>query len=220
MFITYTDIGLFQSYDAGVSWTGAPLGIPSTWRTRLTSPVGKLTLYACGFGRGVYKSIDNGKTWTLKNNGIEKKQPFAWRLTRAEDGTLYLVVARRSERGRSGDDDDGALYKSSDGGEHWLKMNLPAGTNGPMSLVLDPSTKGRMYLSAWGVARLTGDTGGGVFLSTEAGRPGRVFLVSHNVVLDPVDQKSIYITTFGGSVWHGPATGDATSKEDILTPLN
>jgi hypothetical protein len=45
------------------------------------------TLYACGFGRGVYKSTDNGKTWTLKNNGIEKKQPLAWRLAQATDGT-------------------------------------------------------------------------------------------------------------------------------------
>src|SRR4029079_16392546 len=148
-----------------------------------TSPVGKRILYACGFGRGVYKSMHNGRTWTLKNNGIEKKQPFAWRLTRAEDGTLYLIVARRSERGRIGDVDDGALYKSSDGGERWEKMGLPAGTNGPTSLVLDPAIKGRMYLTAWGVAHLAGDTGGGVFLSTDDGRSWkRVFRHSTHVL--------------------------------------
>ena len=44
--------------------------------------------------------------------------------------------------------------------EHWVKMNLPARTNGPTSLVLDPSAKGRMYLTAWGVGRLAGDTEG------------------------------------------------------------
>jgi photosystem II stability/assembly factor-like uncharacterized protein len=336
MFITYTDIGLFESRDAGSSWQGATVGIPNTWRNTTywvvfdpevkdllwgafsathdlprpkmwrnrspdtyeggvafstdgaqhwtvsnagmsqtavthilldpTSPVGSRTLYACGFGRGVYKSTDDGKTWTLKNNGIDKKQPFAWRLTRAADGTLYLVVARRSERGRIGDDDDGALYKSSSGGERWEKMTLPAGTNGPTSLVLDPSIKGRMYLTAWGVARLSGDTGGGVFLSTDGGQTwknifnesqhvydltvdpknpnvvyacgfdgasyrssdrgatwsrikGYNFKWGHRVVLDPIDEKSIYVTTFGGSVWHGPARGDASAKEDILTPL-
>jgi len=203
----------------------------------------------------------------LKNNGIESKHSFAWRLTRDVDGTLYLVVARRSERGRIGDGDDGALYRSSDGGEHWVKMNLLAGTNGPTSLVLDPSAKGRMYLTAWGVARLDGDTGGGVFLSTDSGQTwksifsksqhvydltidprnpkvmyvcgfdaaayrssdggatwvrvkGYNFKWGHRVVLDPLDEKSIYITTFGGSVWHGPAMGDPAAKEDILTPLN
>ena len=336
MFITYTDIGLFESRDAGSSWRGATVGIPNTWRNTTywvvfdpevkdllwgafsathdlprpkmwrnrnpdtyeggvafstdggrhwnvsnsgmpqtavthilldpTSPVGMRTLYACGFGRGVYKSTDNGKTWTLKNNGIEKKQPLAWRLTQATDGTLYLVVARRSERGRIGDVDDGALYKSSNGGERWEKMTLPPGTNGPTSLVLDPSMKGRMYLTAWGVARLDGDTGGGVFLSTDGGKTwksifnasqhvydltvdpknpnlayvcgfdaaayrssdggatwvrirGYNFKWGHRVVLDPLDEKSIYITTFGGSVWHGPAMGDSAAKEDILTPV-
>ena len=94
-----------------------------------TSPVGKRTLYACGFGRGVYKSIDNGKTWTLKNNGIEKKQPFAWRLTRAEDGTLYLVCApqlSRTQRRR---------YASRVKSARWraLVKMTPAGTNGPMA---------------------------------------------------------------------------------------
>jgi photosystem II stability/assembly factor-like uncharacterized protein len=336
MYITYTDIGLFESRDAGSSWEGATAGIPNTWRNTTywvvfdpkvkgllwgafsathdlprpkmwrsrnpdtyeggvgfstdggrhwsvahsgmpetavthiildpTSLVGRRTLYACAFGRGVYKSTDNGRTWTLKNNGIEKKQPFAWRLTRAEDGTLYLVVARRSERGRIGDVDDGALYKSSNGGERWEKMTLPKGTNGPTSLVLDPSSKERIYLTAWGVARLGGDTGGGVYLSTDSGQTwksifsesqhvydltidpknpklvyicgfdaaayrsvdggatwarikGYNFKWGHRVVLDPVDEKSIYITTFGGSVWHGPAAGDPTATEDVLTPL-
>lgn len=132
--------GVAFSTDGGRHWNVSNSGMPETAVTHLIldpeSPVGRRTLYACAFGRGVYKSTDNGRTWTLKNNGIEKKQPFAWRLTRAADGTLYLVVARRSERGRIGDVEDGALYKSSNGGERWEKMTLPAGTNGPTSLVL------------------------------------------------------------------------------------
>ncbi|MFL6208634.1 MAG: hypothetical protein ACJ74W_07260 [Pyrinomonadaceae bacterium] len=336
IFITYTDIGLFHSRDAGASWAGATVGIPNTWRNTTywvefdpqvrnlmwgafsathdlprpkmwrnrnpdayeggvgvstdggqhwlvankglpqaavthiildpKSPVGRRTLYACAFGRGVYKSTDNGQTWTLKNNGIKQQQPFAWRLTRATDGTLYLVVARRSERGRIGDAGDGALYKSGDGGEHWVEMKLPEGTNGPTSLVLDPADERRMYLTAWGVARLSGDTGGGIFRSDDGGatwrnifdesqhvydltvdpkRPGLLYACGfdaaayrstdggrswthikgynfkwgHRVVLDPADPDKIYITTFGGSVWHGPAAGDARSVGDIRTPL-
>ena len=88
---------------------------------------------------------------------------------RADDGTLYLVVARRSERGRIGDADDGALYRSTDGAEHWTRMTLPAGTNGPNGLAVDPADPRRLYLAAWGVATPGGDTGGGIFLSTDAG---------------------------------------------------
>jgi hypothetical protein len=29
----------------------------------------------------------------------------------------------------------------------------------------------------------------------------------------------IYIATYGGSVWHGPAAGDPTATEDIETPV-
>ena len=40
-----------------------------------------------------------------------RQQPFAWRLAQDRAGVLYLVVARRSERGRMGDADDGAIYR-------------------------------------------------------------------------------------------------------------
>ena len=53
--------------------------------------------------------------------GLEQPQPFAWRTTRAGDGTLYLIVARRSERGEIGDVRDGALYRSTDGA-HWARV--------------------------------------------------------------------------------------------------
>ena len=143
-------------------------------------------------------------------------------------------------------------------------MKLPEGTNGPTSLVLDPTRESRIYLTAWGVARLNGDTGGGVFLSSDGGHTwknifsdsqhvydltidpknprvlyicgfdaaayrstdggetwtrikGYNFKWGHRVILDPVDEKSLYITTFGGSVWHGPRAGDPTAKEDVVT---
>jgi len=36
------------------------------------------------------------------------------------------------------------------------------------------------------------------------------------VIPDPLNQDMIYVTTFGGSVWHGPAAGDPTAAEDIV----
>jgi photosystem II stability/assembly factor-like uncharacterized protein len=262
--------GVATSTDGGEHWTLTNSGMPETAVTHIlldpASPVGARTLYACGFGRGVYKSADNGKSWALKIDGIEKCQPFAWRMTRANDGTLYLVVARRSEAGYRGDAEDGAAYKSTDGAEHWVKMKLPEGVNGPNGLTLDPEDDRRMYLSAWGVQLPDGVVGGGVYLSTDAGATWRnIFDASrhvydvtvdprspnvlyncgfetgayrsldrgatwtrirgfnfkwgHRVMPDPVDPAKIYISTFGGSVWHGPATGDPKAVEDILTPL-
>jgi photosystem II stability/assembly factor-like uncharacterized protein len=337
VFIDYTDIGAFHSYDGGQSWESATNGIPDRWRnttywlafdpqvkgliwgafsgihdlprpkmwrlgdfigrsrggvgvstdggrswtrsnagmeeTAVTyvlldpaSPAGMRTLYACGFGRGVYKSSDNGKSWQLRNSGIAEANPFAWRITRSGDGTLYLIVARGNE-GRFGETNgSGALYKSTDGAQHWTKMNLPAGVNGPSGLALDPRDNRRIYLAAWGQERGGVDTGGGVYLSTDGGESwkavftqsqhvydvtidlrapetlyicgfdaaayrstdaglhwtrirGYNFKWGHRVMMDPNDAAKIYIATYGGSVWHGPAAGDPAAVEDIVTPV-
>ncbi|MGE5644211.1 MAG: hypothetical protein ACM336_00325 [Acidobacteriota bacterium] len=260
--------GVGVSTDGGRTWTPSNDGMPETSVTHLlldpTSPAGRRTLYATGFGRGVYKSTDNGKTWTLKNKGIEGEKPFAWRITRAKDGTLYLIVARNNN-GRFGEPGTGALYKSVDGAETWTKMALPEGCNGPNGLTLDPRDNRRMYLSAWGQERPDVDTGGGVFLSTDAGASWKLifgkmqhvydvtvdprnadvlyacgfdsaayrsadagrtwtrirgynFKWGHRVIPDPNDASKIYITTYGGSVWHGPALGDPKALEDIVNP--
>jgi photosystem II stability/assembly factor-like uncharacterized protein len=261
--------GIAISQDGGRSWTPSNAGIPETAVTHVlldpASPKGRRTLYATGFGRGVFKSTDNGRTWAVKNVGLEQRQPFAWRTTRAGDGTLYLIVARRSERGRIGDADDGALYRSTDGAEHWTRMALPPGVNGPNGLAVDPGDPRRLYLAAWGVATKGGDTGGGIFLSTDAGatwtnvlpRSQHVYDVTidprdaavlyacgfdqaafrstdrgatwsrlrgfnfkwgHRVVPDQNDPAKVYVTTFGGSVWHGPAAGDPMAVEDVVDP--
>lgn len=45
-------------------------------------------------------------------------------------------------------------------------------------------------------------------------------LLSHAAAVpDPVDAKMIYVCTFGGCIWHGPADGDPEAMEDIVTPI-
>jgi photosystem II stability/assembly factor-like uncharacterized protein len=270
-----TDPGRFRggvavSTDGARHWTVSNQGMEESAITHVLldprSPRGRRTLYAAAFGRGVYKSTDNGRTWALRNAGLAadpRSQPFAWRLTLAPEGVLYLVVARRSERGRIGDRDDGALYRSTDGAERWQPLTLPAGTNGPNGLTVDPADSKRLYLSAWGVTHPDGDSGGGIFLSTDAGASWRNVLPEaqhvYDVTVDPRDPKvlyacgfdqaafrstdrgetwtrirgfnfkwgqrviasprdasKIYVTTFGGSVWHGPAAGDLNATEDVV----
>ena len=262
--------GVAVSTDGGRHWTVSNRGMEESAITHVLldpkSPKGRRTLYATAFGRGVYKSTDNGRTWALRNAGLlpdRRNQPFAWRLTLVPDGTLYLVVARRSEGGRMGDRDDGALYRSTDGAAHWQPMTLPPGTNGPNALTVDPADPKRLYLSAWGVTHPEGDTGGGIFLSTDAGATWRNVLPEaqhvydvtvdprdpktlyacgfdqaafrstdrgetwtrvrgfnfkwgQRVIPDPADAAKIYVTTFGGSVWHGPAAGDPNATEDVV----
>jgi len=260
--------GVCRSDDGGRNWTKSNTGMDETAATHIlldpTSPVSARVLYVAGFGRGIYKSSDGGRTWSLKNAGITQAQPFVWRLARSSNGTLYAVVARRSEDGSIGNSGDGALYQSTDGAEHWQAVALPQGTNGPNGLAVDPNSPDRLYLAAWARAAGGHGDGGGIFLSEDGGAswkqildkdrhiydvtidpsdptilyaagfessawrstdrglhwnriPGFNFKWGQRVVPDPLDHSKIYITTFGGSVWHGSVNGQEVPV-DIATP--
>ena len=261
--------GVCRSDDGGKTWTQSNSGMDETGATHIlldpNSPVDARVLYVAGFGRGVYKSSDGGRTWSLKNNGITQEQPFAWRLAQASNGTLYVVIARRSEDGSIGNAGDGALYRSTDGAEHWQSVALPEGSNGPNGLAIDPQSPDRLYLAAW--AKATGEhgDGGGIFLSENGGQswkqvmekdrhiyditidpqdpkvlyaagfessawrsvdrglhwtriPGFNFKWGQRVIPDPLHHDEVYITTFGGSVWHGSVNGKQRPV-DIATPV-
>lgn len=265
--------GILVSENSGKTWRPVSEGIGKAAMTHIlldpASPNKARTLFACAFGKGVYKSTDGGKTWALKNNGIDGTQPFAWRIERRDqDGALFLVVSRRSEDGSIGNSYDGAIYVSFDGAENWTKLRLPVETNGPTSLIPDPRQHGKLLLSAWGrpvAGKFSPDIGGGIFISEDDGKTwkqtlsidqhigavsfdkrnnrfyacgfngsayysenggsawsrikGYNFKWGQRVEPDPEDPEKIFVITYGGGVWHGPALGDPEAPEDIATPL-
>lgn len=265
--------GIVMTDDGGATWTPISQDIGEAAMTHvlvdLTSDPAARTLYACAFGKGVYKSKDGGKTWQQKNNGLPGDEPFAWRIVeRSADSTLFLIVSRRSEDGSLGTPGDGAVYRSDDGAESWHRVNLPEGTNGPTSLAVHPRKPGTLLLSAWGrrASRpFMSDTGGGIFLSEDDGRTwkqvlghdqhihdityderinvfyacgfngsayrsdddgaswsrltGYNFKWGKRVDPDPRDETKVFIITFGGGVWYGPAHGDVDAAEDIVPPI-
>jgi photosystem II stability/assembly factor-like uncharacterized protein len=208
--------GVCASDDGGKTWRKSNTGMDETAATHILldpkSPVDARVLYVAGYGRGVYKSADGGKTWSLKNEGITQKQPFAWRLSLASDGTLYVVIARRSEDGGIGNEKDGALYRSKDGAEHWEPVALPNGVNGPNALTIDPKSPHRVYLSAWARASGTHGDGGGIFLSEDGGKTWRQIFDGdrhvYDVTTDPNDGNVVYAAGFESSAWRSKDRGE------------
>lgn len=208
--------GVCISEDGGKTWKKSNTGMDQTAATHILldpkSPVNARVLYVAGFGRGVYKSSDGGKTWSLKNHGITQRQPFAWRLSLAPDGTLYLVIARRSEDGSIGNANDGALYRSRDGAEHWESVALPDGVNGPNALTVDPTSPERLYLAAWARASGVHGDGGGIYLSTDGGRNWKQIFDGdrhvYDVTIDPDDANTLYAAGFESSAWQSKDRGE------------
>lgn len=261
--------GVCISLDGGRTWGVSNTGMPRTAVTHILldtkSPEDARVLYATGFGKGVFKSVDGGTSWRLMNNGIRQPEPFAWRLAGDPRGDLYVILARRTEDGSTGNEGDGAVYRSTDGADSWSELKLPEGVNGPNGLAIDAVDPKRLYLAAW--RRNTPDetAGGGIYLSTDRGatwrnvfakdqhvydvtidprRPsilyaagfessawrssdrgetwqrirGYNFKWGHRVIPDPLDPSRIYVTTYGGSVWHGPAEDDRKAIQDLIAP--
>ena len=253
------DGGIVLSNDGGRTWqvsgTGMPPGAATFILLDPASPKDARVLYVTALGRGVYKSSDGGRSWSLKKNGIDGDEPLAWRITRDVSGALYLIVARRSDDGSVGNSGDGALYKSTDGAEHWIRVTLPSDVNGPNGLAADPRDANHLLLAAWGRSTPPQAQGGGIYSSFDGGKTWRNVLAKdqhiydvtvddrnprlmyaagfessawrsddagaswqrirgynfkwgHRVTPDPADPHNIYINTYGGGVWHGPAIGD------------
>jgi photosystem II stability/assembly factor-like uncharacterized protein len=202
--------GVVRSDDGGRTWRVQNNGMPQTAATHiLRDPAG--ALYVTGFGRGVFKSTDGGEHWSLKNAGISGDQPFAWRTVRDPRGALYLIVARRSDDGTFGNAGDGALYRSSDGAEHWSRVPLPTGLNGPNGLAIDPRDTARLYLAAWGRSTREGAADGGIYLSTNGGTSWRRVLDEdqhiYDVTIDAKDTRVLYATGFESAAWRSADRG-------------
>lgn len=261
--------GILVTENGGKTWQPVSTDIGEAAMTHIlidrASKKENRTLYSCAFAKGVYKSVDGGKTWIQKNKGISSPEPFAWQIVQREkDGALFLIVSRRSEDGSIGNDNDGAIYKSVDGAESWTKISLPDGTNAPTCLVINEKYPNQLVLSAWGRktgGRFTPDIGGGVFISGDEGKTWKQVLAKDQHIgavtfdprnnrfygcgfnssayysedngntwnrikgynfkwgqraePDPRDPEKIFIITFGGGVWYGPAKGDENAVEDI-----
>ncbi|MGF1559815.1 MAG: glycosyl hydrolase [Flavobacteriaceae bacterium] len=149
--------GVFKSSDGGESWT--MMGLPKSEHiskiivhpedSNVVWVAAQGPLWSSGGERGLYKTIDGGKTWK-QTLGIDE-----W------TGVTDLVIDPRNpdvlyaaswQRHRTvaaylGGGPGTALYKSEDGGERWtqLKTGLPKENMGKIGLAISPMQPDVLY---------------------------------------------------------------------------
>jgi len=97
-----------------------------------------------GFGDGVYRSKDGGKTW--KNMGLKTSDHVSTIIVHPEDPNTVFVAAQGRLWSKGG---DRGLFKTSDGGETWENV-LSAGVwTGVTDVVMDPRNPDRLYAATW-----------------------------------------------------------------------
>ncbi|HVA56261.1 MAG TPA: hypothetical protein VNF92_00050 [Gemmatimonadaceae bacterium] len=227
--------GLWKSIDAGRVWEpvfddqpmasiGAVAVAPSAPDTVYVGS-GECTLRdSVGYGNGIYKSTDGGRSWT--HLGLADTQHIGKIAVHPHNPNIVFVAAighfyaPNPERG---------VFRSKDGGKTWQKVLFKNNDVGAIEVQIDPSNPDVVYAGLWNTRRPpwfvyapSNGPGGGIYKSTDGGttwkeltnglptkgmgksgiaisasHPNRVYAVIDNLELPPGEKPPATIGPFG-----------------------
>ena len=98
---------------------------------------------ALGYGDGIYKSVDGGKSW--ENAGLKESRQIGGIIVDPRDSDVVYVACEGSAWGSGG---DRGLYKTTDGGSTWEPVLTISENTGVNSIVMDPRNPDVIYASS------------------------------------------------------------------------
>ncbi|MBC7893998.1 MAG: hypothetical protein H7066_01210, partial [Cytophagaceae bacterium] len=172
--------GVYRSTDAGTTWSflglkesgsiGRVLLHPTDGGIAWVAVVGNL--WKPTVERGVFKTTDAGRTWTrvLTVDSLTGATEIV--MDPRDPNVLFAATYQRlrSGFGFNGGGPGSALWKSTDGGTTWRKLEggLPAGDKGRIGIAIAPSNPGVI------IATVEHQGAGGTYRSEDAGATWRL----------------------------------------------
>lgn len=178
-YVGYASGGLWETKDNGITFT--PLfddqpvmtigAIDVNWASK-TIYVGtgeansSRSSYA---GNGIYRSTDGGSSWT--HLGLEETHHIGQLIVDQQDPSTVWVAALGHLYGTN---PERGVYKTTNGGETWVKTLFVDDMTGAVDLVRDPRNPNELFAATWERQRWAWDfkesgPGSGVWHSTDGG---------------------------------------------------
>jgi photosystem II stability/assembly factor-like uncharacterized protein len=175
-----------------------------------------------GWGDGVYKSLNGGKTWS--NMGLKESEHISKILVNPRDSKIVYVAAEGPLWSAGG---ERGLYKSEDGGKTWNTSLEISRDTGVTDVEMDPKDSNILYAAAYQRRRsvaafMGGGPESGIYKSDDAGKTWRKLAVGLpkgdmgkiGLAISPIkpgvvyatieanrDQKGFYRSTNRGESW-------------------
>jgi len=243
--MTHYGDGVYKSTDAGKTWKKMGLELTQHISRIVINPKDPNVVYVAAQGalyskspqRGIYKSTDGGVTWKnvlyvddktgCSDLSLDMNNPTILYAAMWEHGRLpWKIISGGSGSG---------LYKSTDAGEHWEKMQegLPK-EMGKMAIAVCRSNSEKVY------ALIESDSEkelGGLFVSNDAGKNWSRVTNDHRLLqrawyyiklyTDPLNENTIYVLSApalrsidGGNTWEDLSGAHGDFHDLWINPKN
>ena len=223
--------GVYKSADSGKTWTRKSQGLGReenmhVFMIRVQNETGDIYCSVTGsrdadqfkVPGGLWRSTDGAETWQELTAQLNLFWPGGFAFDPRDPNVVYLAAS--SVPGNA----QGGVYKSADRGRTWTRLRsdedfssarfIASWAGEPFQawfVSVSPHNPDRVYLST-----ITS----GLWLSQDAGKTWSpvdwvAFPAVTRICFPPVDIRTIYVSTFGGGVWKGPAAvGEPAGAEE------
>nr|NIP79416.1 glycosyl hydrolase [Gemmatimonadota bacterium]NIQ52269.1 glycosyl hydrolase [Gemmatimonadota bacterium]NIX44333.1 glycosyl hydrolase [Gemmatimonadota bacterium]NIY08549.1 glycosyl hydrolase [Gemmatimonadota bacterium] len=180
-YVGFAGSGVWKTANHGVTWTpifddqpftsiGDVAVAPSDPEVVWVGTGERNSLRSNGWGDGVYRSTDGGKTW--EHRGLEQTRETGRIVIHPEDPDVVWVAAMGHLWGAN---PERGVYRTTDGGESWERVLFVDDTTGFVDLKMDPRDPDVLYAAGWHRIRWGGGhmegagAGSGIWKTTDGG---------------------------------------------------
>jgi len=198
--------GIYKSTDGGRSWKNMGLRASKQIAKIIVDPVDFNVVYVASLGdlwagggeRGVYKTTDGGVTWNRALHVDDDTGATELVMDPSNNKTLYTATyqRRRQQWGMNGGGPGSNIWKTTDGGVSWTKLEtgIPSGPKGRIGLDVYRRNPNILY------ARIEHPGESGVYRSDDAGASWRKMSDTNPrpmyfgvIKIDPQTDSRIYV---------------------------